>query len=193
MMSTNEIDIECEVNIEDIIAWNYYFLQNRAQWKRNLKLWRFVFMPIMALFFTIGIIAFLMSILMPRGEISEYSILLIIIGLGGFLFYLFYPNVIRGNLRKTINKMYVQGKSDDIGVHKYLISPEGVRGITGLSDGTVKWDAVENIVQTDKHLFILIHPNKAFIIPKRAFSDDSTFNQFAQDVKTMFKSSKTTG
>jgi hypothetical protein len=188
-MNTNEIKVECDVNIDDITAWNYYYLQNNAQSKRNLKLIRFVFMPIMAVLFILGVVLLLMDILMPHGEMSATNVVLILIGGGGFLVYLFYLNNIRDNLRKTINKMYSQGKNDVVGPQKYSISSEGVRDTNELSEGIVKWEAVENVVQTGNHLFITIRPNKSFIIPKRAFSDDASFNQFVQDVRTIFEAS----
>ena len=55
-MSTNIVNIKCELDVNDAIAWNYYYLENSAQWKKNWKLIRFVFMPVMAICFVAGII-----------------------------------------------------------------------------------------------------------------------------------------
>jgi hypothetical protein len=57
----------------------------------------------------------------------------------------------------------------------------------------VKWTAVEDIVQTDNHIFILVHPKKAIIIPKRAFPDDAALNRFIQDVKNIFQAAQKNG
>ena len=82
-------------------------------------------------------------------------------------------------------------KNSHIGIHKYFISSEGVHDITEFNDTTTKWNVIENIAQTIDHLFILVRPNSAFIIPKRAFPDDSAFNQNAQDIKGIFQTSQT--
>jgi hypothetical protein len=180
-MSPSALNIECEINTDDLIAWNYYYIQNSSQWKRNIKILRFVLMPVMALCFIAGVIFFVKSISGGLLELGGLGGGLIFLGAFGFIYYLFYPRILRRGIRKNVNKMYVQGKSADIGTHKYSISPEGVHATSRFADSTVKWDAIEDVVQTDKHLFILIHPNKAGIIPKRAFPNDSTFNQFVQD------------
>jgi hypothetical protein len=86
--------------------------------------------------------------------------------------------------------MYSQGENSTIGVHKYSISLEGVRDITKFNDNTTKWHVVENIAQTVEHLFILLRPNAAFIIPKRAFPDDTVFSQIVHDINSMFQKSQ---
>jgi len=40
-MVTNTINLKCELNVEDAIAWNEYYLENSTQWKKNWKLIRF--------------------------------------------------------------------------------------------------------------------------------------------------------
>jgi hypothetical protein len=47
-------------------------------------------------------------------------------------------------------------------------------------------------VQTDKQIFITVPPQGAFIITKRAFPDDSAFNQSFEDAKPIFQAAQET-
>jgi hypothetical protein len=183
-MGTNTFSVKCELNVDDAIAWNYYYLENSPQWKKNWKLIRFVFMPMMVICFLAGAIYLFVSI--NQGLILSKFIsgaIGIIIGGGGFLYYYFYPNILRRRIRKTAHKAYSY-KNTFIGSHKYTVSAEGIRDN---DEALVKWTAVEGIEQTDKHVFILVHSKKAVIIPKRAFSDDGALTGFIQGVEDIFK------
>jgi hypothetical protein len=188
-MGTNAVNIKCELKVDDAIAWNYYYLENSPQWKKNWKLIRFVFMPVMAICFILGIIYLISGI--NKGH--ELSIMLgggigFIIGAGGFLYYLYYPGILRRKIRKTAQKAYSY-KNTFVGNHKFTISMDGVRDN---DEATVKWAAVENIEQTDKHVFILVHSKKAFIIPKRAFPDEAAVKLFVQDVTAIYQAAQKT-
>jgi hypothetical protein len=187
-METNTVSIKCELDVNDAIAWNYYYLENSVQWKKNWKLIRFVFMPVMAICFVAGIIYLLSGV--NTGTIISVvgGGIGIIIGAGGFLFYLYYPNIMRRRIRKTAKIAYSY-KNNFIGIHKYSVSPEGVRDN---DEAVVKWTAIENIAQTDAHIFILVYPKKAIIIPKRAFADEAAINHFMQEVKTILQTAQKT-
>jgi hypothetical protein len=188
-MSTNSLNVKCELNIEDAIAWNYYYLENSAQWKKNWKLIRLVFMPIMAICFVISIIYLIKGI---DGSILSTVVgggIGIIIGGGGFIYYVFYPDMLRRKIRKTAKIVYGRGENSLIGKHNLIISAVG---ITDNDNAIVKWTAVEDIAQIDEHIFILVHPDKAIIIPKRAFPDDAAVNRFMQDVKDIFQTARKT-
>jgi hypothetical protein len=187
-MSTNSLNVKCELNIDDAIAWNFYYLENSVQWKKNWRLIRFVFMPVMA-------ICFVASIIYLRSGVNTSTIssvvgggIGIIIGACGFLYYLYYPNIMRRRIRKTAKIAYSY-KNNFIGAHKYSVSLEGFRDN---DEAIVKWTVIENIAQTDAHIFMLVYPKKAIIIPKRAFPDDAAVNRFMQDVKDIFQTARKT-
>ena len=188
-MSTNTLNIQYELNIDDVIAWNYYYLEYSAQWKKNWKLIRFVFMPVMVVCFIISI--FYLRIGINKGIISTIVAagIGIIIGGGGFVYYLFYPNMLRRKIRKTAKIAYGRGQNSLIGKHNLIIS---TAGITDNDNAIVKWTAVEDIVQTDAHVFILVHSNKAIIIPERAFPDVFALDRFVQDLRDIFQAARKT-
>jgi hypothetical protein len=180
----------CELTVEDAIAWNNYYLENSPQWKKNWILIRMVFMPVMAACFIVSLIYLITS--NDKGLVLSTLIgggIGIIIGAGGFLYYFFYPGILKRRIRKSAHRVY-NHQNNFIGNHKYTVSAEG---ISDNEDALVKWTAVEDIVQTDTHLFILVHPKKALIIPKRAFPDGAALNRFTGDVNTMLEASRKTG
>jgi hypothetical protein len=51
-------------------------------------------------------------------------------------------------------------------------------------------DGSRDIVQNDKYLFILVHPQKAIIIPKKAFSNEDAINRFMQAATALFQAAQ---
>jgi hypothetical protein len=45
--------------------------------------------------------------------------------------------------------------------------------------GFLKWSAFSTIIQTEKYIYFFLLPIKAYMVPRRAFSDDSAFDLFA--------------
>ena len=99
----------------------------------------------------------------------------------------------RNQIGKNVIRMHSKGVNADIGKHKFDISPEGIHEFTELGDSATNWKAVENIVKTNEYVYIHIRPSSAAIIPKRVFSNESAFDQFAQDIKRIFEASKISG
>jgi len=112
-------------------------------------------------------------------------------GLWGFLYFLFFSKILQFTTARRIRKNYKKGQNLTLGIHNYLISIEGVNDVTEFTSIKVKWAAIENIWETDKHLFIHIRPNAGYIIPKRAFQDKATVIQFTKDLKELFQAAKT--
>jgi len=132
--------------------------------EKDWRLIRFVFMPVMA-------ICFVASIIYLRSGVNTSTIssvvgggIGIIIGACGFLYYLYYPNIMRRRIRKTAKIAYSY-KNNFIGAHKYSVSPEGFRDN---DEAIVKWTAIENIAQTDAHIFMLVYPKKGYHHPEES-------------------------
>lgn len=188
-MSTNTINLKCELQVEDAIAWNDYYLDNSPQWKTNWKIIRYLFMPVMLICFFAGVVYLILS--SKQGLVLSKFIagtIGIVIGGGGFLYYYFYPGILRRRIRKYAHKAYSY-KNTFVGAHKYTISREGIRDN---DEEIVKWTAVEDIVRTDTHVFILVHPKKAIIIPNRAFSDDAAISSFVQNLRDIYQAVRKT-
>jgi hypothetical protein len=108
-----------------------------------------------------------------QGDPSFLSGYLIAFGILGILYFSFINNISRFIVKRTVKRTYGKNKYMDTGTRKISGSSEGIHTTTTLSDATIKWKAFENVANTNNHLFLIIPPNKAIIIPKTAFVDDS--------------------
>ena len=187
-MATNTINLKCELNVEDAIAWNNYYLENSPQWIKNWKLIRFLFMPVMVICFLLGVIYILVNVNTLYLSTLIAGGIGIILGGGGFLYLFSYPGRLQRKIRKAAKKAYSY-KNSFIGSHQYAIS---MAGIVDNDNDIVKWTAVEDIMQTETHIFILVRPKKAVIIPKRAFADTAAADRFLTNVKNIFRAAQTT-
>jgi len=188
-MQNKTINVQSELTVEDAIAWNNYYLENSAQWKKNWQLMHFLFMPVMIICFGSGI--FYLNLGFSRNILSTVvgGGLAILIGGGGFLYFLYYPKMLKRRIRKSAQLIYGRGPNSFVGLHKYTVSSEGIHDN---EDALVKWIAVENIVKTPTHVFILVHEKKAIIIPRKSFPDEAAVNRFMQDANNIFKASQKT-
>lgn len=188
-MNANTLNIKCEVNIDDIIAYFYYHSLYNPRSKRRLKILRFAFTAISFLVIVGGII------LIGSTSVWEFDTVLGIIltcfGLAGLLsFILDYCDFLRRNITKKVRNLYGQGKNSGASFYKYSFSPEGIHYTTEFSKSDISWEIIEDIIQISKHIFVVVRPKSALIIPKRAFTDDSAFNKAAQEIKALFQASQ---
>jgi hypothetical protein len=184
-LNNESINIDCEVTVNDVVAWNDYHWQKNSNRQLTLRLLRFVFLPVFALLFILGILMFSSYIITGTGSFDLF-IFPIIMGGCGILYCLFWPKIKSDMNRNRLIKTYSQGKNGVVGQHKYSITQGGVHDITAVDVTTIKWDAIENIVQTKTHMFIVVRPLTALIVPRSGFSNDSAFSQFVEDTKYLF-------
>jgi len=92
---------------------------------------------------------------------------------------------------KEVSKRYGQGRNDVIGKHEFSITQEDIRDSTEMGEQITRWDVIEDIVETDKYLFILFHGlAEAYIIPKRAFPDEAGSNKLKEAVMKYHQAAK---
>ena len=68
-----------------------------------------------------------------------------------------------------------------VGDHCFTVDDAGILEQAGPVETKVKWNVVRKVSVGEDHAFIYYAPNKAFIIPKRAFTNDAEFHQFVRD------------
>jgi hypothetical protein len=69
-----------------------------------------------------------------------------------------------------------------LGQWKLNLTEESITLTTEAKDMKSDWKAIENISETEKHVFIFISAVKAFIIPKGAFENESSKKEFLEEV-----------
>ena len=68
-----------------------------------------------------------------------------------------------------------------VGEHCFIVDDTAVCEQSGPVEIRVKWIGIHKIAVGEEHAFIFYNPQSAFIVPKRAFADESDFNQFVRD------------
>ena len=94
------------------------------------------------------------------------------------------PRVLRRNVTKQVEKMYVEGQvSDTVCKHKLSLTPEAIIDKTEYSKIQTPWSEVQRMVRTDRYLFIYISDTLAHIIPRNVFSNEAKCEEFIDTVK----------
>ncbi len=68
-------------------------------------------------------------------------------------------------------------------------NPEGFRLSMISTEVIVKWAAVTEIAETDRHFFVMIDKERGYIVPKRALGTDQDAFHFTQQVRGCWKAS----
>ena len=68
-----------------------------------------------------------------------------------------------------------------VGDHCFIVDDAAVCEQAGPIETRVKWIGIRKVSAGEDHAFIYYAPNMAFIVPKRAFTNESDFNRFVHD------------
>jgi hypothetical protein len=171
------LEIEFDSTFEDVVEFNLHIQYHQDPYKKTLKSLR--------IFFIIGgTILALIGIINIAVKDLTYTPLIILCFAGAlfsfFNCWFFYDKKrIKNRIRKALIKHYIRTPNVDICRHKFSISEEGVYDSIDFGSGFLKWTAFSSIVQTENYIYFFLLPIKAYFVPRRAFSDDSAFNLFA--------------
>lgn len=85
-------------------------------------------------------------------------------------------------LTSAIKRLIPPGDNNGVvGDHCLIVDDAGICEQAGPVETKVTWNAVRKLSVGEDHAFIYYAPNKAFIVPKRAFTNESEFNRFVHD------------
>lgn len=176
------MNIEYDINLEDIVEFNIYVLKNHPRLKQRRRIMQISFLSFISLVFIGGLILYF------TGNDSSLAILLIIIavGLSGFYWYSSRPARTRNRIRKAVIRQYRKIPNEEMCRHKLTISEEGLLVVTDYEESKAPWSAFSEIVKTPYYLYFFFQPEKAHIIPKRAFSGEKAFNRFVETAMNYF-------
>ncbi|HLY61817.1 MAG TPA: YcxB family protein [Terriglobia bacterium] len=77
-----------------------------------------------------------------------------------------------------------------LGEHNLRMDSESVSGISLMSEGSIRWSGVLDIVETKEHFFMFVDTAMAFIVPKRVFKSSADAVQFLNAAKSFWKAAK---
>ena len=174
-----EMNIEYELNIDDLVAYNIYYFTNSPRIKRRMMVSKAIYL---------GGVLIIIILAITFLFIGRLSWLFIGFAAGYVIFVLLAANYhfkksnIEKRIRKELTRRYGQGRNDIIGKHGLSITKEALKDSTEMDEHMIRWDVMEDVAETDQHLFIILHGlAEACIIPKRVFADEVGFQQFKKE------------
>jgi hypothetical protein len=179
------LNIDFELTLEDMLDFNLYVLTHQDPFKRNIRFSKIFNICAMVFCALMGVYHLFFSKDIVIAIISFAFVLFLI----AFYWFLFSPQNYRNRVRKAVVKQYSKIPNAELCRHKISISEEGLRESSEFGEGIQNWSTIESIVQTDRYIYLFLSTAKGFIVPRRAFSDDASFNLFAEESRN-FKAGK---
>jgi hypothetical protein len=171
------MEIEYELNIQDEIEFNLYPLQSPKQQTARINLITVAVVSV-PLFIILGLV-----VLIRDEDIHGITYLI----LASFWVYTtWYTSDYQSIRRRLIKKLGKQnGKLPNafLSNTRMNITADGIYAKSEFEESKTYWKAIREIVQTERYIYLYELPNRAFIIPKRAFPNEESFNLFVQTAK----------
>jgi len=169
------LNIEYQNTAEDLLHLNLYHFQQSPSFRKKRLLFQYSVPAIL-------IVGILILVLIPSVNVS----ILIVLPIGFVcVFWIVYmPRVLRRNVTKQVEKMYVEGQvSDTIYRHKLSLTPEAIVDKTEYGKIQTPWSDVQRLITTDRYVFIYISDALAHIIPRNTFSSEEKYQEFLDTIK----------
>lgn len=69
---------------------------------------------------------------------------------------------------------------------RFVLSPSSIHIHYNLAEVKLLWDAIRRIVVINDHLFFIVAPSEAFVVPRRSFRDAAQFTEFLKIVQQCY-------
>jgi hypothetical protein len=173
------MDLKYEIGIDDARAYSEYFVNNNSEFNKkiNSNRRRFIYTTIISII-GVGLFAW-------RGQLIT-SVVFGAVAIGFLVVYISYPYFSRKRALSKLVNQSEQVLKGGFSKQKLSVTDEGMVYKTSSGESNFKWDKLENVINTDQHLFLIIHSFGAVIVPKRDFVTDPDFQQLMTLVKTYF-------
>lgn len=171
------MNIEYQLTMQDYLDFNIYHMNHSPSLKRTLFIERFI-----------GPIIFLISpILLTKGSAIPLWYWYCVFTILSLLWIVLFPKYINKSISRRITKMLNEGKNTGIlGNHSLSITEKGIIDKTEYSEE--KFNFIEKVVESDKHIFIYVSSLSACIIPNRIFNNLEAKQEFLNALNLYCKS-----
>ncbi|MEL7359113.1 MAG: YcxB family protein [Cyanobacteria bacterium J06560_6] len=94
-------------------------------------------------------------------------------------------------IKRALRKRAIDPEIQDIfGEYELILNAEGIQCITPVSNSTMKWQIVKDIVHHDHYFFIRLCTGRAFVINCRTYSGDVPVSDIPQVVNSYLTHSR---
>ena len=84
-------------------------------------------------------------------------------------------------IKSSLRQFSAGDNNGVVGDHCFIVDDAAVCEQAGPVEIRVKWIGIHKVSVGEDHAFIYYNSQTAFIVPKRAFAEESDFNQFVRD------------
>lgn len=93
----------------------------------------------------------------------------------------FYPQLVVRTLKSNSRRLALQAKEQGLlGRQVLTLDQVGIQMRNNLTETTYPWRSVEEVAESDQHVFLHVGPSKAYAVPKTAFADTGAVERFLQ-------------
>lgn len=177
----NKAEIQYELDLNDVKSYLDYSW-NKTGYRRALKILRILGI-IFGLIMVVIAIIFLIS-----GQVdTSTSIVVGIVGIFVSLFNFFGIEFWRRIIYQPIIRGYSRKPNTIIGKHHLSITSDGISDVNEIGQTSTPWKGIHRYANNDQYLFLYGYFKTFFIVPRRAFPNEASFNQFVEVVKSYYE------
>jgi hypothetical protein len=164
---------EYQLSVDDHLAFVSFHYSNRAPEIRRRYLFAQTIPPLICLISAAG----------GLGLFFEWDWLLAaylgIFVVGSLLWISFYPRRYKKLLKKLVMKKLNDPRNATSLARCWLsITPQGILTANDVGETRSDWRRIQEVVETENHLFLYIGSDEALVIPRRAFAKDNLWKEF---------------
>jgi hypothetical protein len=165
--------IEYTLETKDLIALALF---HRANWKPKVN----------GNIFWYGMLPILMcALVLTTG--ASFSVMSLIFGLFIGSFMLWQNWCARKNLEDRSSR---ENAGDLLGKYWMELTPDWLIVSTEASEGRYRWSRPKRAVFTATHVFVVLNNLQAFVVPRRAFLNEASFQTFKTEFKNHLDNSR---
>ena len=158
--------LDYELTKQDYIAYNLFHMTYSKTARRLLRMQRYL----------IPVIFLLLPFFIARVSDIPLWYWMITFLITSIVWIFLFPKRMQKNIAGRVSKGL-------LGKRSLSLTEEGILEISESRESKSKWDAVENLVETQEYIFIYISSIMAYVIPSRAFTSEAERNEFIGIVK----------
>jgi hypothetical protein len=181
------MEIEYDLTTDDLINYQRYDLQNSRLWRKRRRYGEAI-VPL--IIFAMGVINLIAYWGFDQPDVSSDILFVVTSTLVTAVIWHYiykshwYQQYIQRAYSKRFLAYYREGRNKTLlGAHRLIIFKEGFTGISDGVESKAQWDIVEKIIQISDYVFIYIGTSMAIIVPRRAFPNQSSLQEFVDTVK----------
>jgi hypothetical protein len=191
------MEVKFNVTLDDYATYILYkvnpefFEKNRSIGDRAPSGRRY-FLRFVGLLLLGGFLIFQLVVLIQFGvNLQWFGWLLFSLFFGYKLLFSDWENSDEERMKKSVHQQHKLGMLDRVlGDQQLQLTPQALIQITNSQVSTIPWSAIEEIARAEEYVFFCRNrnPQETIIIPKRAFSTETEFGQFAETACSYKKS-----